>query len=216
MDWHAWHDNYDRADSALARRLRVVQEKIQSALDGRPPGPVRVISMCAGQGRDLLEVLAGHPRREDVKARLVELDRRNTAIAEDLVKAAGLDQVDVVTGDAARTDHYRGLVPVDIAVICGLFGNITDEDIERTIDTCTRLCATGGTVVWTRGRFAPDLVPQICAWFAERDFELEWLSEPDAGFGVGVHRFTGEPRPLEPGTRMFTFVGQDALRNAAQ
>jgi hypothetical protein len=33
-----------------------------------------VISLCAGQGRDLLGVLADHPRREDVRARLVELD----------------------------------------------------------------------------------------------------------------------------------------------
>ncbi|GHD35622.1 hypothetical protein GCM10010335_31060 [Streptomyces galbus] len=32
--------------------------------------------MCAGQGRDLIGVLAGHPRRDDVRARLVELDEK--------------------------------------------------------------------------------------------------------------------------------------------
>ncbi|MBB5960633.1 putative RNA methylase [Saccharothrix tamanrassetensis] len=167
---------------------------------------MRVISLCAGQGRDLLEVLAGHPRRDDVRARLVELDARNTAVAEATARAAGLEGVEVVTADASITDHYRDLTPADLVLVCGVFGNITDEDVERTVDACVQLCATGGTVVWTRHRGAPDLVPVICEWFEKRGFDRQWVSEPDAGFGVGVHRFHGEPQPLATGMRMFTFV----------
>src|SRR3954451_9518926 len=156
MDWHAWHDEYEASGSSLGRRLRVVQDKIRTALDDRPPGPLRVISLCAGQGRDLLQVLAEHPRAADVKARLVELEPRNSQVAERMSEAAGLHQVEVVTADAALTDHYRGMVPADIVLACGLFGNITDEDIKRTIASCPQLCATGGTIIWTRGRSAPD------------------------------------------------------------
>lgn len=206
MDWQTWHDDYDSPGSPLARRLRVVQQRIQAILDHSPPGPLRAISMCAGQGRDLLGVLAGHPRRADVRARLVELDAGNAAAAARAVSDGGLNQVEVVTADAALTDHYRGMVPADLVLACGVFGNISDEDIERTIDSCSQLCRTGGSVVWTRHRKAPDLVPLICGWFEERGFERQWVSEPDAGFGVGVHRFAGEPRPLVPGTRMFTFI----------
>ncbi|WP_345461208.1 class I SAM-dependent methyltransferase family protein [Actinoallomurus oryzae] len=130
MDWRAWHDQYDLADSSLARRLKVVQQQVGAALDDCPPGPLRVVSLCAGQGRDLLEVLDGHPRRADVRARLVELDERNTALASAAVRAAGLDQVEVLTGDAALTDHYRGMVPADVVLVCGLFGNITDFTAE--------------------------------------------------------------------------------------
>jgi hypothetical protein len=39
-----------------------------------------------------------------------------------------------------------------------------------------------------------------------------WRGEPDAGFGVGVHRFRGEPQPLAEGQHMFTFAGFDVLR----
>ncbi|MFE7113499.1 hypothetical protein ACFU98_45530 [Streptomyces sp. NPDC057575] len=46
----------------------------------------------------------------------------------------------------------------------------------------------------------------------EQGFELRWLSEPGAGYGVGVHRFTGTPRPLRTSTRLFEFVGYDVLR----
>jgi hypothetical protein len=50
MDWHQWHDDYDRPDSTLGRRLEVVQEQIRLALDAAAPGPLRAVSMCAGQG----------------------------------------------------------------------------------------------------------------------------------------------------------------------
>jgi hypothetical protein len=106
------------------------------------------------------------------------------------------------------------MVPADLVLACGVFGNIADEDVERTIDTCTQLCRTGGIVVWTRHRRAPDLVPQVCEWFEARGFERQWLSDPDAGYGVGAHRFTGESRPLAPGLRMFTFIGSDTLGQA--
>ncbi|GAB2971259.1 class I SAM-dependent methyltransferase [Saccharothrix stipae] len=214
MDWHEWHDDYDRPDSALARRLRAVQAQVRAALDDSPPGPLRVLSLCAGQGRDLLEVLADHPRRGDVRARLVELDPRNTAVAEAAARAAGLTGVEVLTADASLTDHYRDLAPADLVLVCGVFGNITDEDVERTVEHCTRLCATGGTVVWTRHRGAPDLVPTICDWFEDRGFERRWLSDPAADYGAGAHRFRGEPRPLTTGARMFTFVGYEVLEEA--
>ncbi|MGP3937879.1 SAM-dependent methyltransferase [Nonomuraea sp. KM88] len=213
MDWQAWHDEYDDPGSRLARRLRVVQQRIRLALYACPPGPLRLVSLCAGQGRDLLEVLDGHPRRDDVLARLVELDPGNTAKAEEKAGAAGLVQVEVITADASLTDHYQGMVPADIVLACGVFGNIAGEDVERTIATFAQLCRAGGTVVWTRHRRPPDLVPQICRWFEERGFHLEWLSEPDAGYGVGAHRFTGTPQPLVTGERMFTFVGYDLLGN---
>lgn len=212
MDWHGWHDDYDRPDSSLARRLEAVQVQVRAVLDGAPPGSLRIISLCAGQGRDLLEVLAAHPRRDDARARLVELDPRNAEAARARAAAAGLERVEVVAGDASLTDHYRDLSPADLVLACGVFGNITLGDIERTVAACCQLCKAGGTVIWTRGRTAPDRVPLICEWFEQRGFDRQWLSGPDAGFGVGVHCFRGEPQPLAWGQRMFTFVGFSVLR----
>ena len=214
-DWAAWHDAYDDPGSPLAERLRAVQAWIAATLDQAPPGRLRAVSICAGQGRDLIGVLRDHPRRDDVTARLVELDPRNAATARQLAADAGLTQVEVVTGDAAQTDVYAGLVPANLVLACGVFGNITDEDVARTIRCCTGLCAPGGTVVWTRGRGEPDLVPQICDWFAAEGFALVGVSgpagasEPRGRWAVGAHRFEGKSRPL-PDQKMFTFVGYDA------
>ena len=70
-DWFEWHRPYDDSTSPLAGRLRVVQRYVVEFLDSAPPGEISVVSMCAGQGRDLLEVLAQHPRTPDVTGPLV-------------------------------------------------------------------------------------------------------------------------------------------------
>ncbi len=210
-DWGAWHDAYDDPGSPLAQRLAVVQARIAAALDAAPPGPLRAVSMCAGQGRDLIPVLASHPHGRDVTARLVELDPALAATARRAARDAGLPGVEVVTGDASLTDAYAGLVPADLVLACGVFGNITEPDIRRTVACCAQLCATGGITLWTRGRGEPDLVPRICGWFSEDGFELSWLSDPGVKYGVGAHRFTAQPRPLAAGLRMFSF-GEDGRR----
>jgi hypothetical protein len=213
MDWHAWHDGYDEPGTRLARRLAAVQDQIRVALDAAPPGPLHAVSLCAGQGRDLIGALARHPRGADVTARLVELDPRNAAAARDAAAAAGLPGVEAVTADAALTEQYAGLVPAYLVLVCGMFGNMTAHDIRRTIGFCTQLCAHGGTVIWTRNRREPDQVPRICDWFAEDSFAPVWVSDPAEGWGVGAHRFTASPVPLERGARMFRFIRRPPALN---
>jgi hypothetical protein len=205
-DWRAWHSRYDDPSCWLSERLDVVQARLAEALDAAPPGPLRVVSLCAGEGRDLIPVLAAHPRGGDVTARLVELDPHNASTARRSAAASGLTGVEVVTGDAALTGAYAGLVPAGIVLACGIFGNISEADIEHTIGCLPQLCGPDATVLWTRGRFEPDLVPQICRWFGEHDFEQLWVSQPVHKYGVGVHRYRGEPQPLAMGTRLFTFI----------
>lgn len=215
-DWVAWHSGYDDPGSSLSRRLRAVQKLIREALDRSRPGPVRALSLCAGQGRDLLGVLADHPRGADVTARLVEIDPANVRIAQKNAADAGLTQVEVVEADAALVDSYAGAAPADLVLTCGVFGNITDEDVERTISMLPQLCAADATVIWTRNRRPPDLTPDICRWFEKYGFEYLWSSPPHhQGFGVGAHHFLGHPAPIRPGARMFTFVGYDILRKGA-
>jgi len=208
--WHAWHSSYANADSALAARLALVQEQVRAALDRAAPGPVRAISVCAGQGQDLIGALAGHPRREDVSARLVELDARNVLLARVAARAAGLAGIEVVAADASLTDSYAGAAPADLILVCGVFGNISAEDVLRTIDQLGQLCAPRATVVWTRHRHPPDLVPRVLAAFERAGFDR--LACADAPpFAVGASRLRVAPSPLRRGVRLFEFIGHKAL-----
>lgn len=211
-DWLAWHDPYDDQSSSLSRRLGVVQGHLASALDRCAGGTIPILSMCAGQGRDLFGVLERHHRAPDVTARLVELDDRNVAIAAG--RAAKLDSshVEVVEGDAGFTDAYAGIAPATIVLACGVFGNISDSDIETTVTALPTLCSAGATVIWTRHRRSPDLTPTIRRWFAEAGFqEVAFEALAGTSVGVGVHHLVGQPRAFEPGRRLFTFVGYDDL-----
>jgi Putative methyltransferase len=175
-----------------------------------------VVSICAGQGRDLLDVLADHQSRARVKGLLVELDPANADIARSLAQDAGADGIEVVTGDASVTDAYRAAVPADLVLVCGVFGNISDADVERTVRALPQFCARGATVIWTRHRHEPDLTPRIHHWleaagFEQLSFESTTLGAftPDGGTpvqSVGVHHWPHQPIPLKPGQRLFTFL----------
>jgi hypothetical protein len=200
-DWLAWHDEYDTPGSRLHQRLLVVQQRVRDALAVAAPGPINVISMCAGQGRDLLDVLRDHPRRGDVRARLVEFDPRNVARA----KTDGLTGIDVVHGDASITTAYEGAVPAQVVMACGVFGNVPDEDIRNTIEHLPSLCAAGATVIWTRHPRDDEILPMIDAWFVASGFRRLGLDQT-SGFGVGVHQLVALPPPYRRDVRLFTFV----------
>jgi hypothetical protein len=206
-DWVEWHRDYDDPGSLLSRRGERVRGHLRAELERVPAGDVRLISLCAGQGRDVIGVLTGHRRRDDVRARLVELDERNVAIARRAARSAGLEGVEVLAADAGTTDACVGAAPAQIVLACGIFGNISDRDIQATVAALPSLCAAGALVLWTRHRRAPDLTPEIRAWFGEAGFREEAFDISQDGFmAVGAHRLTGEPAALRPGRRLFSFA----------
>jgi hypothetical protein len=209
-DWQEWHRAYDdeSTEHPLRRRLAIVQRRVADALDRAPAGPIRVISMCAGEGRDLLGVLSTHPRTSDVRGRLVELDPHLAATA----RAGAPPGIEVVNADASTTSAYVGAIPADLVLVCGVFGNIVDADIERTLATLPMLCAPGATVIWTRHRRPPDRTVVIREQLAAAGFEeLAFEAPDDFLFAVGTHRLTGTPRAFDPTVTMFEFVGFDEL-----
>lgn len=211
-DWQAWHEPYDVPGSYLSRRLSCVQARLREAIEACGPGPIRILSLCAGQGRDVLGVLAGHPRVEDISARLVELDDASVARARLEAAEHDLRGVEVVPGDASTTDAAVGAVPADVVLLCGIFGNVSDDDVRHTVASAPMLCAPGATVLWTRHRGEPDLTPAIRRWFTEAGFaEVGFDAPDDALFGVGAHRLVVDPIPLVTGLRVFTFTGDGAL-----
>jgi hypothetical protein len=155
-------------------------------------------------------VLAGYPHASDVNARLVELDERNAAVARQRANEAGLSQIEVVVADAARLAAYEGAAPADIVIVCGVFGNISDQDVFHTIDLLPQLCRPAATVIWTRHRMAPDLTPAIRAYFLDHRFaEVDFVADAELfPESVGVNRYEGEPQQLQSDARLFMFLAE--------
>jgi hypothetical protein len=206
-DWVAWHGAYDDPASALAARLERVREHLRLAISQPPPGPVRLVSLCAGQGHDVIGVLPDHPRRHDVTAVLVESDPRNAGHARRSAAAAGLSRLEVRETDAGQPELYADALPADVLLLCGIFGNVSDEDIRRTVLAAPAMCSAGGTVIWTRHRRAPDLTPRIRAWFGAGGFEEIAFDAIESSIGVGVSRLSRAPGAALPAGPLFTFRG---------
>lgn len=214
--WQKWHAPYEDPASNLSLRLRTVQGMVGRALDAVPPdhaGPVRIVSLCAGQGRDVIDVVAGFPRREEISALLVELDPALVAFARARADAAGVGAVvRIVEGDASLSRWYEDQVPADLVLVCGVFGNISAGDITATIEALPSFCRPGSHVVWTRHRRPPDATPAIRACFAAAGFtELAFEAPEGTVMTVGHDRFDGETTPFDPDRRLFDFVGDGSM-----
>ncbi len=212
-DWHAWHRDYDDPASSLSRRLEVVRTQLASVLGSAAPGPVRLLSLCAGDGRDTLPVIASSDA--EVAGVLVELDPELAAAARTTAAELGLTGLEVRTMDAGDTACAAGAVPADVVMACGIFGNITDADVERTISMLPSLLAPQGAVIWTRGCRVPhdptevtgDPSETVRRLLADTGFEeVAFVRPDDASFRVGVARWPGPAAAYEPGVRLFSFV----------
>jgi hypothetical protein len=100
------------------------------------------------------------------------------------------------------------VLPADVLLLCGIFGNISATDIQRTVAAAPALCAEGATVIWTRHRRAPDLTPDVRAWFAASGFDEVAFDavETSTLVGVGVHRLRRAPAAELPDEPLFTFA----------
>jgi Methyltransferase domain len=208
-DYLKWHDAYDDPHSDLSWRLSQVRAHIRDALDN-VEGSVTVLSLCAGDGRDVLPVLAERDDSAAVRTTLIELHPVLAQRARDFAAEAGLTGVTVRTGDAGNTTACAGSVPADLVIMMGIFGNISDDDVRRTIQTAPQLCRPGAILLWSRGTNGTDRNASVRAWLTEAGFaELEYLEfDDDAGerAALGSARYDGPPQPLIPGRQLFTFL----------
>lgn len=213
-DWIEWHRAYDDPSSALGQRLSVVQRSLRESLaklslpSGHSP---RIIGMCSGDARDVLPVLA---ERSTTRTARVFLTEQNPVLAERARKRArsyGLDQVVVRECDGGLLEPYLEFGPADVVMLCGVLGNIRDEEVETTMSALPSLVAPTGFVIWTRGRDAESDPSQwIRRRFVQRGFEeVAFLAPHDTTYRVGVSRLRATTVG-RPGTdaRMFSFVDE--------
>ena len=204
IDWVAWHGSYAQTGS-LARRLAVVRTRIGETLDAAGDGPIRILSLCAGDGRDVFPELSARPWMR-ASTTLVELDEQLAATARHA--SSLLAGSEVRGGDAGNVATFADVLPVDLLLLCGIFGNISRDDIQATIAAVPSMLAAGGTVIWTRGWFAhEDLRPTIRRWFTEAGLtEVAFDGDPER-FGVGVARSaTNHPTSPPNNLRLFSFI----------
>lgn len=202
-DPRSFHEQYDDPSTWQFRRLPLVQQCIKEALGATLP-PATIVDMCAGEGRDLLPLLSP---QDSVRAKLVEID----ADCADIARAAARDLpgVEVVTGDAALTDHYADFAPADLVLMSGIFPHIDKMDKFALVKHAASLVVRGGLLIWTMND--PDRANAISAAFVMQHFEPVRYFDVGGGHTVHMARHMAAAERLSFGEKMFTFVGFDNL-----
>lgn len=199
-DWVAWHEAYDSPTGSLARRLARVRIRLAEVLDAIPHGTT-VLSLCAGDGRDLLGAEFSTP---PARAVLVELDPELAARAS--VAAAGRSWAEVRCADATDRAVFADVLPVGVLMACGILGNVEPDEVPTIARRFAGLLAPGGVVIWTRGGGEPDRRDDVRAAFVEAGFDELAFDGADDVFGVGVGRLVGPTPETRPDAPLFSFV----------
>ena len=105
---------------------------------------------------------------------------------------------------------YVGAVPADLVIMIGIFGNISDDDVRRTIMTAPQLAELARRCC---GHAPPALRTGI-AWFVacyqlpvSSSLTTVSLIGEEERAALGSARYGGPPQPLITGQQLFTFVG---------
>ena len=206
-----WSDWPQRAyqQRRYQQRLAAVQQHLVECLDAAPAGEVRIVSVCAGDGRDLLGVLEMHERRNDVAAWLVEQSLPSVTAGAARADSLGLSgAMSFLHADATIYETYQGIAPADIVLLCGVWGHVPSHERTNVIRALACLCKPGGAVIWSRA-VAKGMarLQQIQSLFATSSWEKVAVTiTPDKSWAVATHRYSGPTVELPPDGQIFHFA----------
>jgi hypothetical protein len=73
----------------------------------------------------VIGALVNHLRRDHTSAYLIESHPASVAHGEDVVAQADLGRrIHFLQADATQSTTYQAIAPVDVLVVCGVFGNV--------------------------------------------------------------------------------------------
>jgi hypothetical protein len=217
MDWATWHDLYE-VSTPLKERLMAVRAQIAAAAAKIPGQSWHLVSICAGDGRDVIGTFAAADARQEVHATLIESHPELVTRGQAAVEQLGLARrITFRCADATQSSTYVDMRPAQIIVLSGVFGNLKERDVQRLIAALPSLCERDASVIWTRSLFddgakATQLIRQC---FVAADFTEEVVVRTPLGlFAVGTHAFRGVRRPLPVNKTLFEFTGFASIPRA--
>ena len=211
---------YTEQHPGFVARLKTTTRMIAESLAEAPAGEVRVLSLCCGDGRDLLGALRDHPRKGDVRALMIDRDASSVRRGRQWAHEQGLgERIEFVNSDAADWTGMGGWVPFHMVIISGVFVHLTVEHAQNLVGALPMLCRDGSTVVWNRrvvaastgGQETGDPIPRahlpdLRAFFAAAGF-VTAACEETGPIGHGILRdvYRGPVVPFEPRSGIFEF-----------
>jgi hypothetical protein len=197
-----WHDNYEDKTSTPYKRTLIVKKLIVDYLINK--NNITILSICAGQGRDVLTSL-----NADTYAYLIDIDKKCIDYAQSYVNNNNIHNVSIIKADASLISTYvdNNIPKADLILICGVFGHLSLEDISITAQSLKQLIKTGGSVIWTRHKFDNDITKEVREAFELAGYKEEtFISPKEEPFSIGMHKLI--ENAIEPiyDLKMFDYI----------
>ena len=138
----------------LEELLRIAMAAL--ATEGRP---VRLLDIAAGQGRYIIDALAGAKHRP-VSLTLRDYDATNVHIGNELLRQHGLDDIGrFEQGDAFAAESLAAIEPrANVAIVSGLYELFSDnEAVGRSLSGLAQAVEAGGYLIYTGQPWHPQL-----------------------------------------------------------
>jgi amino acid adenylation domain-containing protein len=215
MKWTDWYRLYE-AGMGLTGRLNLVRSQVAAALDERPPGPFYLTSICAGDGRDVIPVVAEHRRAAEIDAGLIDLDAEALERGRQTAEEAGMaERFHFRCADATQAASYQGLPAADLLIVSGVLGHLNKAGLAQLAASLPMLLKPGGHLLWSRHQVLHRGAEHI-AYFrgklAAAQFEEVFFQPASSeGFVVGRAIYQGPPIAPDARRKFFEFIGIDRL-----
>jgi hypothetical protein len=206
--WDDWSEHAYRSRT-YSLRLAEVQGHLGECFAAYSTRPIRLLSVCAGDGRDVMGAMISHNVQGQVVAWLVEQNLRSVNRGTTQSRRLGLqDTVKFLHADATLYDTYRNIAPSDIVLLSGVWGHVPASDRPRLVQALASFCKPGGMVIWTRALAnGVSRMDEIQIEFASPLWELVCASiTSDKCWGVVSQRYCGPQIRPASGGRIFQFA----------
>ena len=198
----SWHYNYEDETSTPYKRTLIVKKLISDYLINK--NNITILSICAGQGRDVLTSL-----NEDTHAYLIDIDKDCIEYAQSYINKNDLHNVFVIEADASLISTYidNNIPKADLILICGVFGHLSLKDINLTIKSLKQLIKPEGSVIWTKHKFDNDITKEIRNAFDLTGYKEEtFISPKEEIFSVGMHKLINDTTKPIYDLKMFDYI----------
>ena len=82
----------------------------------------QLLSLCAGDGRDVIPVLTARAASSSISDLLIERDEELSCRATEAAASSGLSTVEIRCAHAGDPASFSDVLPVDVLLLCGRVG----------------------------------------------------------------------------------------------
>jgi len=169
--WTEWHEEaYNDINSLPYQRTEIVKDLINKYLSEIDKNIV-VISIGAGQSRDILPVLIGRKDNDRITTYLIDTDIECLNYAKNYAKDNNIINVHIVDMDGSLVKNYKDIPKADLIIFCGMMTQKNTDEVKNLANNIKLICNEDAQIIWSRHGYDGDYSTPFRNVFNENSYK---------------------------------------------